>query len=405
MATIRLRFRPSTVKDHEGSLFFQITHRRQVRKIHTGLHLRNDEWDTKRFSVILPIAAEVSRMKYLDAVRSSIREQQTRIESIIIQLEKNGSIYTAHDVVTAFNHSPIAAAGLVSFTRTLIKDMRKIGKNSTARRYTVSLNSLLRYIHDNEVEWHDITSTFMLGYEEFLTKRGLCRNSTSYYMRNLRSIINRAVDQGFAIPFNPFRYVYTGIDKTVKRAVSLDTIRTIRNLNLSDAPELDFARNIFMFAFYTRGMSFIDIAFLKKRDIQNGVIVYSRRKTRQQLLVRIEPETRRIINSFGRNNTPYLFPIINDKNGNPERQYANAYSRVNRNIQKVGKMLGLRSKLTLYVARHTWASIAHENNVDTATISQALGHDSEKTTIIYLRSLDMASVDKANSDIIRMTAP
>ena len=85
-----------------------------------------------------------------------------------------------------------------------------------------------------------------------------------------------------------------------------------------------------------------------------------------------------------------------------ERQYENAYFRINRNLQKVGKQLGLETKLTLYVARHAWASIAHSNNVALSTISKAMGHDSEKTTVIYLKSLDSSSVDKANSDIIRM---
>lgn len=85
-----------------------------------------------------------------------------------------------------------------------------------------------------------------------------------------------------------------------------------------------------------------------------------------------------------------------------ELQYVNAYNRVNRNIKKIGKMLGLETKLTLYVARHAWASIAHTNNVPLSTISKAMGHDSENTTLIYLQSLDTSSVDKANSDIIRM---
>lgn len=67
-------------------------------------------------------------------------------------------------------------------------------------------------------------------------------------------------------------------------------------------------------------------------------------------------------------------------------------------------MLGLETKLTLYVARHAWASIALANKVAMATISKAMGHDSEKTTTIYLQSLDTSSVDNANSDIIRMIA-
>ena len=219
-------------------------------------------------------------------------------------------------------------------------------------------------------------------------------------MRNLRAIVNRAVEQDYEVPRNPFRHVYMGVDKTVKRAVGLNVIRRIRDIDLTRHPSLDFARKVFMFAFYTRGMSFVDIAFLKKSDLNNGIITYSRRKTRQQLTVKVEPETRRLIDSFGKNESSFLLPILTDDMD--EKQYENTYCRINRNIQKVGTMLGLETKLTLYVARHAWASIAHANNVALSTICKAMGHDSEKTTIIYLQSLDTASVDRANSSIIRM---
>lgn len=304
-------------------------------------------------------------------------------------------------------HRPSATSqqtvdGLVSFTRKLIEDLKKIGKKSTAKRYTGTLNCLLRYTDGAEIAWDELTSDFIIGFEEFMTQRGLCRNSTSFYMRNLRAIVNRAAERDFDEPRNLFRRVYTGIDKTVKRAVSLDVIRMIRDIDLTGHPALDFARKVFMFAFYTRGMSFVDIAYAKKSDQHNGVITYSRRKTRQLLTVRIEPETRKVIESFGKNETSFLLPILKDGAKDMDQQYKNAYFRINRNIQKVGKMLGLETKLTLYVARHSWASIAHGNNVALSTISKAMGHDSEKTTVIYLQTLDYASVDKANSDIIRM---
>ena len=75
---------------------------------------------------------------------------------------------------------------------------------------------------------------------------------------------------------------------------------------------------------------------------------------------------------------------------------------MNRNLKAIGEMLNLESKLTLYVARHAWASIAHHNNIPLSTISKAMGHDSEATTLIYLRSIDSSVVDKANRKIISL---
>lgn len=401
MATIKLKYRPSTVEGKEGTLFFQIIHQRQVRQINTGLHISDSEWEDENSSVIMTSESDCERAKYLASIMESINQQQKKLMAIISDFNYKGTPYAAHDVVTAYS-TPFAISGLVSFARVLIEDLKKIGKKSTVRRFCVTLNSLLRYTNGNEVRWGELTSTFILGYEAFLIKRGLCRNSTSFYMRNLRAIVNRAVDHDYDVPRNPFKYVYMGVDKTVKRAVTPEVIRMIRDIDLAGYPSLDFARKIFMFAFYTRGMSFVDIAFLKKSDVHEGIITYSRRKTRQQLEVRIEPETQKIIDSFGKNDTPFLLPVITDEDNDMEQQYENAYFRINRNLQKVGRILGLETKLTLYVARHAWASIAQSNNVALSTISKAMGHDSEKTTIIYLQSLDTSLVDKANSDIIMM---
>lgn len=401
MATIKLKYRQSSVQGKDGILFYQIIQMRQVRQLYTDLHISDNEWDIIASAVIIPSKTSPERIKYLLTIQKSLKEWISRLSAIVEHFDRKGLPYTADDVVVAYN-KPFAIIGVISFTRKLIDEMNKICKKATVKRFSATMKSLLRYTDGEEVIWPDITSTFIIGYEEFLMKRGLCRNSTSFYMRNLRAILNRATEQDYEVPQNLFKHVYMGVDKTVKRAVSLDVVCRIRDIDLADHPALDFARKVFMFAFYTRGMSLIDIAFLKKSDQNNGVITYYRRKTRQQLTVRIEPETRKLIESFGNNNTSFLLPIITNEERDVGQQYENAYYRINRNLQKVGKMLGLDTKLTLYVARHAWASIAHSNNVALSTISRAMGHDSEKTTIIYLQSLDMSSVDKANRDIIRM---
>lgn len=157
--------------------------------------------------------------------------------------------YTVEDVVMAYN-SPCPIVGLVSFTRKLIDDMKKIGKKAVVKRFETTLNSLLGYTDGNEGAWNDLTSIFILGFEEFLMKRGLCRNTTSFYMRTFRVIVNdRAAEQDFEVPYNPFKHVFMGVDKTVKRAVNIDIIRKIRDIDLTGRHVLDFARKVFMFAF------------------------------------------------------------------------------------------------------------------------------------------------------------
>ena len=401
MATIKMRFRPSSVRDKDGTLYYQIIHMRLVKQLYTDYRLRDEEWDSESGTVVISDDCERSRARYLSTVKDEVKDGLARLKVIVDKLEASGKAYTVEEVASEFV-SPATVTGVVSFTRKLIDDLCKMGKKSMARRYSLTLNSLLKFTKEKEIAWDDFTSTLVTGFEEFLRQRGLCRNSTSFYMRNLRSIINRASEHDYEVPRNPFKHVYMGVDKTVKRAVTLKTVCKIRDINLSAYPHLDFARNLFMFSFYTRGMSFVDIAFLRKTDLTNGVITYFRRKTSQQIQVRVENQTREIMDKLGESTTSYLLPIIGSENTDADSQYRNVYHRVNRNLKKLGEMLKLDTKLTLYVARHAWASIAHHNNIPISTISKAMGHDSETTTLIYLSSIDSSVVDKANRRIMSL---
>ncbi|WP_295728134.1 site-specific integrase [uncultured Muribaculum sp.] len=399
MASIKVKLRQSSVAGKDGTVFYRIHHRRQTRQICADIHINNKEWDSSRSAIVIPAGCDSERAASLNAARESLHSDLARLRYVIDRLDDAGVAYSAGDVVERFR-SP--GAGVVSFTRKLVDDLRKVGKKNMARRYETSLNSFLRFTGNREVAWGDFDSTLTAGYEEYLRRRGLCRNSTSFYMRNLRSIVNRALERDCAVPGNPFKHVYTGIDKTVKRAVSLKTICIIRDMELGGSPHLEFARDVFMFAFYTRGMSFIDIAHLKKSDLADGVITYRRRKTNRPIQVRIEPETATTIKRLGACGSPYLLPIITDDSGSEEAQCRNAYFRINRNLKKIGEMLGLKTRLTLYVARHAWASIAHHNDVPVSTISKAMGHDSETTTLIYLSTIDSSAVDAANRKIMTL---
>ncbi|MCM1170340.1 MAG: site-specific integrase, partial [Bacteroides sp.] len=174
------------------------------------------------------------------------------------------------------------------FMQVEIARLRRIGKVRTSETYTATLRSFMKFRQGKDVSWNEINPNLMLAYEAYLQNRGITRNSTSFYMRILRAVYHRAVEKGLTEDRRPFRQVYTGIDKTVKRAIPLKAIKQIKDLDLSANPRLEFARDMFLFSFYTRGMSFIDMAYLKKKDLQNGMLVYRRRKTGQRLTIRWE---------------------------------------------------------------------------------------------------------------------
>ena len=184
--------------------------------------------------------------------------------------------------------------------------------------------------------------------------------------------------------------------------MTIEDIRKIRRLSLKDCSALAFARDMFMLSFYLQGMSFVDMAYLKKTDIRNGQLQYSRKKTGQTITISWESEMQEIVDRYSHKakDTPYLLPIILKQDGTERKQYEKAEHNVNRNLKKVGELAGLRIPLTTYVSRHSWASIMRDMGNDILVISQGLGHEDIKTTQIYLSAIDNSTVMKANKKLI-----
>ena len=399
MTSVKVKFTPSSVILKEGSVHYQIIHHCKVRHIRTGYKLFPSEWISASGEINVSAGSGEGRKSYLAALKNQIDKDLFRIKKCINRLNQEDSPFTVDRIIELYT-VPEGNCTFLLYGKELLVELRQIGKVRTAGTYQNALNSFERFRgHRGDIPLDELDSNQMITYESWLKGTGVCPNTSSYYMRNLRAIYNRAVSEGLVVQRNPFKHVYTGIDKTKTRAVSLSVIRRIRDLDLNKK-SLIFARDIFMFSFYTRGMSFVDMAFLKKKDLQNGILTYRRKKTGQQLFIKWEKPMQELIDKYNTSETSYLLPIIQNNGVDEWHQYQNEAHRINRNLKYIGKQIGLGIPLTTYVARHAWASIAQSKNVSLPVISEALGHDSEQTTRIYLASLDTSIVDKANSLIL-----
>ena len=398
MASIKVKFRPSTVADHEGTIYYQIIHERKVRQLLTEYKVFPIEWDESRSMVTTTQKSE--RKSFILSIRERIRWDVERLTKIDRKLNDNGLSYTADDVIDEFNRYAHEYS-LFNFMESIIVKLKQNGKVRTSETYKSTLNSFKKFRQDEDIMLDCLTSEIMEAYEAWHHKRGVAPNTISFYTRILRAVYNRAVEDDIIENRNPFRKVYTGVDKTVKRALPLPVIKKIKALDLSLTPALDFARDMFLMSFYLRGMSFIDMAFLKKSDLKNGYVTYRRRKTGQQLIIEWTKEMQMILDKYSENKSDYLLPIIRNSGLNERCTYRNTGYNINHNLKRIAEMVGVTIPLTLYVARHSWASAAKAKGIPLSVISEGMGHDSEATTQIYLASLDTSVVDKANSLILK----
>ena len=396
MISVKVKFRPSTVVGKEGVIYYQIIQNRIVRQLTTNYRIFSEEWDESNARLII---VNTPRSNHLLSLKSCIDWDMKRIQMIINQLTERNIPFSTNDIITAFQRQADEQS-LFNFMGSVITQLKKIGKLRTAETYTATLRSFMRFRNDTDVLLDDITPELIEMYEAYLQNNGVVRNTSSFYMRILRAVYNRAVEKEFVKQRNPFKNVYTGVDKTAKRVLPLSTIRRIKNLDLTRLPKLEFARDMFLFSFYTRGMSFIDMAFLKKTDLQNGYLKYRRHKTKQQLLIHWEKCMQDILDKYPANPTEYLLPVIISTQKDERKQYRSALTLTNRKLKTISDLVHSPYPLSMYVARHSWASIAKSKNIPISIISEGMGHDSETTTQIYLASLDSSIIDKANHRII-----
>ena len=391
MTTVKVKFRPSTVKDRPGTIVYVVT------QITTGYKVFPHEWDEEHSK---PIPSDNnSRMDIINQTTQRLHLDMARLDEIIKRFESQCRSYSSDNVVMEFRRTGEENT-FFNFMENVIARLRQLNQIGTARNYRAALGSFKRFWDNGDIPIEAIDHVMMEDYQAYLTSTGVVPNSTSFYTRILRAVYNRAVEQGLTTDRRPFRTVFTGTEKTLKRAVSVSDIRRIRDLNLSHRPNLESARDLFLFLFLCRGMSFIDAAFLKKTDIQNGVLTYRRHKTGQLLHIKVIKQMEEIIDRYSNKESPYLLPVITHPGKDERRQYETALRRVNKSLKVIAEMVKLPVTLTTYVTRHAWATIAKSKNIPVNIISDALGHNSVTTTQIYLASIDSSIIDYANEQVV-----
>ena len=394
MATVKVKLRPSSVVGRTGTIYYQVTHRRATRQITTNIRLQPNEWDATSEQVVINVADKNILQKRIDGDTALLKR-------IVKDLDKSGITYSVGDIVKRYK-SPECHVSVLDFMKNQIQLMRNANRLGTAQNYEKTMKNFAEFLGGVNLPFSSMTEQLIADYNAFLVQRGMVRNSISFYMRIMRAVYNKAVRQKLVEQSHPFTEVYTGIDRTRKRAVSESVISQLHKLKLAEGTPLALARDIFIFSYCTRGMAFVDIAYLKKENIQNGVLCYARRKTGQLLSVRIEPSIQRIIDRYSSALSPYVFPILTStETKQAYEEYQVAINNHNRLLRRLSKMLPVGCILTSYTSRHSWATAARNHNVPISVISAGMGHTSEQTTQIYLTMLENSVIDDANQRLIR----
>jgi integrase len=404
-STVRVKLRPFGTRPNEGVLVFYFTHRRQTRSLTTRYRLKLSEWNDAEQQVVIPENTTEIRRKELAGIDRKMRKEIKDIYKEIDYLEQRGE-FTAQQLWTTYKERD-TYKGICAFINRRIENLLRQDKFGTARAYKNALRSFMRFREGQDMNLSKLDALTMCKFEQYLKQNRKSMNTISCYMRSLHAAYNAAIRERIIErkPEDPFSDVFTGNALTQKRAIRKESIQKINALRFSDKEKrLDLTKDLFLFSFFAQGMAYVDVISLKKDNLTEGYIFYKRQKTGQPLSIKILPCMKDILNKYSTvtAHSPYLFPVLHSAEDEASlwKQYQASLSRHNRHLKSISSLAGLSTKLTTYVARHSWASIASAEGIPLSIISRGMGHESEKTTRIYIARLNPSEVNKANRKVL-----
>ena len=408
MITTKLYLDTRAIKDDDPApLKVAITKKRQAAYISLGIKLTKKQWDAKKQRII--------DAPYKLRLENYIKNKMMEIENAIMDLQTKGELtkQTATQIknkVIAYLDPEVNKKDL--FINRYIEYMNSRSAQRTREIYETTLKKMRSF--DSKVDtysFEDISKDWLKRLDFELIKQGLRKNSRNIHFRNIRAVFNDAIDNEITTHY-PMRTFDINPEQTEKRSLTIENLRTLFNYNVEPWQQkyLDY----FKLTFYLIGINPADILSCTDDNVVEGRLLYRRKKTGRLYSIRIEPEALEIIKKYrgkerlvnfsekmksykqfiGKANKGLktIGPISKIKNLNKkpndfQKEYHKAYN-------------GIFPSISLYWARHTWATIAFSIGIPEEIIAEALGHShGNRTTAIYIDK-SVANIDAANRKVL-----
>ncbi|SFN68487.1 site-specific integrase [Salegentibacter flavus] len=396
MASIKTILRKKQLLNGKFPISLRVTKDRKTKFFRTPFEVHINEWDSKvgRFN-----------KKHTQQLKSNrlLGKIEDRALEVISDLEMAQDFYTLNDFERKFRvQSNPEASNIFSFWEELIDEMKEAGRMGNADVYHHTKNSVQKFAKQKSLHFNEVSPTFLDKYEVYLRNKGGSGGGIGVKMRAIRAIFNVAIKRGVIdeklYPFKHYK-ISKLKGKAIKKALNIEEVHSLQNLDLSDKPHLINSRNYFIFSFYTRGMNFADMMKLRWENVSGDRIHYTRSKTKGNFIIKIMPPVKDILDFYAKNNKPYIFPIILRENLTPTQlndRKRKTLKKFNKDLKELAGLAGINKPVTSYVARHSFANCLKQKGTGTDIISESLGHQDVKTTKAYLKELDTAILDEAS---------
>ena len=336
---------------------------------------------------------------------------KSRANQIIRDFQLDNKNYTLENFEIKFRGKDTIGkdANVIDFYNEIIDEMIRTGNISNANAYKSTRDSIVKF-KGKKIKFSDITTTFLEKYEVFLRENGNQNGGISFKMRGFKAIFNKARNRQI-IPKEPYPFEYYKVSKlkgkATKRALTIDDVKKVLKINISEYPHLQNSFNYFLFSYYCRGINFADIIKLKWSDIQGENIFYTRSKTKKHFVIKILEPVSLLLKHYRKLqiNSEYVFPILGNENLNPTQlvnRRINTLKKFNKELKELAKIAGVDSNVTSYVIRHSYATNMKFLGVSSDIISQSMGHSNAEITKAYLKEFENVTLDIENEKLLEL---
>ncbi len=405
MATLKVvLFTHNKLKNGEHPIYLRITQDRKSRYEKVGATCKESLWDKD-------LGLPSKKHPHYRELCVLIDKRKSDVNKLILHEEIEGKESSAEEIKRKIAKKKSSKITVFQYFDKVYEELMQQDKIKTAKTFRATKNSLMNYREGKDFFFSDINVNFLNRYEEFHLSKGWKLNSIFVLVRTFKTLINKAkMDEIVRADYDPFKDYslkkFRGI-VTKKRALESEEIKKIEALDLPLGSSIYNSRQYFMFSLYCRGMNFVDMADLKWKDIKNYEFEYIRNKTKKRFHVKLVDPAIEIIKYFKRqyfeNIDAYVFPILKPSHQtamSKENRKVKMLRTINNDLKEIAKLCGIDENLTMYVARHSFATILKMKGVQTSIISELLGHRSESTTQIYLDGFGKDALDEANKVLL-----
>ena len=329
---------------------------------------------------------------------------------IIEDLEDDNVPYTLQDVIYEIKNykGDLKTMSYTKFQEIVIENLKKSDKIGSAQVDQDALNSLQKFFDKKDIGFNEIKYLTLKKYEAHCIEKGNTSATIGIRMRAIRSVFNQAIKAKVIkerqYPFKDYKISQIK-SYSKKEFLNVSEIDLLKKYKPKDQYE-EFAKDMFLFSYYSRGINFIDMMQLEKNALIDKNISYYREKTGVAVKFKLNSITEKILTKYkSEPDSKFLLSIV--KNNNPTKTYLKNKSQkyltiyVNKYLKDIMSNLKINKNITFYCARHSFATALKFENVSIEIIREALGHKDINSTMSYLNSLPDAKLDKIIEDIIK----